>query len=219
MAQITLTSFQLTTDGSEFFTTHERKQVLDFSLIELGPFFPTAPPSLFPQKPEDPWVTDDHIHLCTHCGVLSTVEQSPAVGRCQFRTECIRRLLTGAVEAHPHCWQPLNWGRFEGSLQTLTTESAVEVINAHAAAVSITLDCVEMYRRGVVAKTTLEAGSAKANNNSETFVAAARASGAVGGVLEGGGGGVLSASMIAPLFIGAGGSNKDGREAVKKCAR
>lgn len=155
----------------------------------------------------------------------------PPAGRCQFRRECIRRLLKGVIEAHPHCWQPLNWGRFEDSLQLLTTETAdVEAINAHAAAVSVTLDCVEAHRRRAVAKAALRA-EARANventvdaacgggGGSSEGVAAAAGVGMGSGVLQGGGNDVPSASMIASLFLGAGGSSKDGREAVKKCAR
>lgn len=132
------------------------------------------------------------------------------------------------MEAHPHCWQPFNWGRFEDSLQTLTTETTdVEAINAHAAAVSITLDYVEAHRRRAVTKV---AAASKAKAQSPASLAASPASGGsgassyiagagAGGTLPQVAGGVRLSSMVASLFLGAGGNSKDGREAVKKCAR
>lgn len=91
----------------------------------------------------------------------------------------------------------------------------MEAINAHAAAVSVKLDCVEAHRRRAVAKATL---TANAKAKAEASVAAAAAAGTAGRGLQVVGGGVPSASMIAPLLLRAGGGSKDGREAVKKCA-
>lgn len=101
--------------------------------------------------------------------------------------------MKNSLEAFPDCWQPLNWGRFEETLQRLAAEEDRVILNAHTATVDVILGCVEAYRR----RRRWRGGGRL---------------GAAGG--ERGG----AAGQLPLLFLGAGG-DRDGRGALKRCAR
>lgn len=107
--------------------------------------------------------------------------------------------MATSLEAFPDCWQPLNWGRFEETLQHLTTEEDPSAVNAYVTATNITLDCIEAYRHRR-RDNPIRSGFGGAT----ATTAPARAEGA--------------ASRLPPLFLGAG-SDRDGRSAVERCAK
>lgn len=96
-----------------------------------------------------------------------------------------------ALEAFPDCWQPLNWGRFEETLQRLVAEEDPVILNAHTASVDVILGCIETHRRRRRGDRGQRVGTA-----------------------AGGG----AAGKLPLLFLGAGG-DRDGRGALKKCAK
>eukprot|EP00752_Nemacystus_decipiens_P006657 g5985.t1 len=67
--------------------------------------------------------------------------------RCHYQTEYLRRLMTSSLEAFPECWQPLNWSRFEETLQELVVGQENLALNARVTYLDIALDCVEASRR------------------------------------------------------------------------
>lgn len=115
--------------------------------------------------------------------------------RCFFQTEYLRRLMTSSLEAFPECWQPLNWSRFEETLQEVVVGQDNLALNARATYLHITLDCLEASRR----------------RYREQQVASDSAA-------AGGAAGVAAASPLPQLFLGAGG-DRDGRTALKRCSQ
>lgn len=55
--------------------------------------------------------------------------------------------MKNSLTAYPTCWQPLNWGVFEETLQLLAKERNPLAMNAHAVAIGVSLDCLEALRR------------------------------------------------------------------------
>ena len=55
--------------------------------------------------------------------------------------------MKSALSAYPTCWQPLNWGVFEETLQLLAKERNPSALNSHTAIIEVSLDCVEAFRR------------------------------------------------------------------------
>lgn len=67
--------------------------------------------------------------------------------------------MTSSLEAFPECWQPLNWSRFEETLQELVVGQENLALNARVAYLDIALDCLEATRhRGQQPQLFLGAG-------------------------------------------------------------
>lgn len=99
--------------------------------------------------------------------------------------------MRGSLQAFPECWQPLNWGRFEEALQQLAAHSDPLALSALSAYIDIVLDGVQAYRLRRRKSTTAATGTATA---------------------------MVKSRAMPRLFIGAGG-DRDGRSALKKCAK
>lgn len=105
--------------------------------------------------------------------------------------------MTSSLEAFPECWQPLNWSRFEESLQELVLGQENLALNARVCYLNIALDCLEASRHRRQQHPNFGSGGSNSG---------------------GGGGGRAAAQPPLPqLFLGAGG-DRDGRTAVKRCS-
>eukprot|EP00903_Cladosiphon_okamuranus_P015361 g14187.t1 len=78
---------------------------------------------------------------------LDRIMQEIFKSRCHFQTEYLRRLMTSSLESFPECWEPLNWSRFEETLQELVMGHDKLALNARVTYVDIALDCLEASRR------------------------------------------------------------------------
>lgn len=105
--------------------------------------------------------------------------------------------MSSSLEAFPECWQPLNWSRFEETLQEVVQGQDNLALNARVTYLNITLDCLEASRHR---HRPQQAASDKGGASTAGAVAPA------------------VPSPLPQLFLGAGG-DRDGRTAVKRCSQ
>ncbi|CAN0290347.1 unnamed protein product [Pylaiella littoralis] len=122
--------------------------------------------------------------------------------KCRFQTEQLRRIMTSSLEAFPECWQPLNWSRFEETLQALVDGQDNRTLNARVTYLDIALDCLVASRRHQEQQQRPSGNSSSSSSNSGGGVQAGRA----------------AEPLLPPLFLGAGG-DQDGRAALKRCSK
>lgn len=120
--------------------------------------------------------------------------------------------MTSSLEAFPECWQPLNWSRFEETLQALVLGQDNRTLNARVTYLNITLDCLVASRRR-----RRRRREKQQNLNSCTTATSGHAGGGVQAG-AGAGAGAPAAPLLPQLFLGAGG-DRDGRAALKRCSK
>lgn len=108
-------------------------------------------------------------------------------------------MMTSSLKAFPECWQPLNWSRFEETLQVLVLGQDNRTLNARVTYLNIVLDCLVASRRRREQQ-NLTSGNANSTSNTSSNTEAS------------------PAPLLPQLFLGAGGG-RDGRVALERCSK